>query len=355
MPDLPNLPNLPDSSGLPNSPDVPDLRSSRFLRPFTRHRSTFSRSRDQSTTGFNHSAEQSVEHSKADDVAGFLAIDTGNSGSSETEFVPRRSPTVCVPQEPRCEPQWALADGHRSYRAIPTPGAEVGAELLADSHWQNSASSTSASVRPDLGAAGPKGDPGDEGEDENDDDNEHHSADGELVNELVDEGLADEGLVDGELLALEPWPIETPDDAIDTFELHRSFTFHQGLAVLVLDHDRMPILHVALRGNPVDDIDCALRLFCPSLPNGCIPAGLILGIVRAHHREAPQSVLDSGAPFDELSIWVDPLESAAWREAAWKLHDEGIKLHDVIVIEPDRWMSLARAAGLVTYDTLQCA
>jgi hypothetical protein len=49
------------------------------------------------------------------------------------------------------------------------------------------------------------------------------------------------------------------------------------------------------------------------------------------------------------------LESAAWREAAWKLHDEGIKLHDVIVIEPDRWMSLARVAGLVTYDTLQYA
>jgi hypothetical protein len=152
-----------------------------------------------------------------------------------------------------------------------------------------------------------------------------------------------------------PWPIDTPDDAFDTMELHRSRTLQTGLVILALDHHRVPFLHVSLRGNPVDDIQRALSLFCPALPNGQIPSGLILGVIRSQHREAPESVLNSLTPITKPSIWVDPIESAAWRVAAWNLHDEGIKLHDVMVIEPDRWMSLARAAGLVTYDTVQDA
>ncbi len=299
---------------------MPDLRSSRFVRPFTRNNPAFSRSRDRS----ERNPKRSLEQNLIGDSAGGLGTE---ASVPEVPFCATAG--FSAPEGSLCEPQWALADGHCSYLAVPTPDPG----LIADSLWHGAMAK--ASVRPDLGAAGPQGDPGDEDGDDEDDDDVYP--------------------VDDEMGDLEPWPIETPDDAIDTFELHRSLTFHSGLVVLVLDGDRVPILHVALRGNPIDDMHCALSLFCPSLPNGRIPAGLIFGIVRPQHRQAPQSVLDSGAPFGEPSIWVDPVESATLREAAWKLHDEGIKLHDVIVIEPDRWMSLARSAGLITYDTLQYA
>jgi hypothetical protein len=312
---------------------MPDLRSFRFARPSTRNGPAFSHSRDRSERNPKHSLEQNlIGHSAIDSDGGSYGESTGGLENEEPgPEVPRCISAGFSPSEGSLgeEPQWALADGHRSYRAVPTPDLALIADSLRHESWATD------SVRPDLGAAGPQGDPGDEDGDDEDDDGAYP----------VDDAIGD----------LAPWPIETPDDAIDTFELHRAVTFQSGLAVLVLDNDRVPFLHVALQGNPVDDIHCALSLFCPSLPNGRIPAGLIFGIVRPQHRQAPQSVLDAGVPFAEPSIWVDPVESAAWREAAWALHDEGIKLHDVIVIEPDRWMSLARSAGLITYATNQYA
>jgi hypothetical protein len=372
---------------------MPDLRSSRFVRPFTRGGSVFSRLRDQPRTS-----------------------STRRHGRSEPDAPLIASSGLFSQTPPTNEPQWAFADGHRRYPAVP---AMPGLELLSVAPW--AISNTHPSVRPDLGAAGPDDEPG---EDDDDDEtpannlvvrnervegdplqshvgigNRKEDLNDELQDQLEDEleelqdadfldiedsndededfvvgewwvddwqpaDLSDDS-VSGTNLAhsddvaqsseLTPWPIETPDDAIDTFELLRSSTFHSGLVVLALDHHRIPFLHVALRGNPVDDLQRALSLFCPSLPNGRIPSGLILGVVRSQHREAPRSVVDSGQAFGEPSIWVDPVESATWRIAAWNLHDEGIRLHDVIVIEPDRWMSLARAAGLIAYDTLHHA
>ena len=364
---------------------MPDLRSSRFARPFTRSGSIFLRLRDQ--------PRKDPEH---------------RHGRSEPEAPLHASSVLYAQTPPKTEPQWSFADGARCYPAVPSmPGLEP----LSEAPW--SVSNAHPSVRPDLGTAGPQDEPGEDDDDDDaspndlldnqladdlDDDLENledlHNLDDldDLDDDLDDEDLADDDFVVDEWWACEPkpdhsfnkvrfpggdlalgdlalgdsatgdtatgegapWPIETPDDAIDTFELLRSSTFHSGLMVLALDHNRVPILRVALRGN-VDDIERALRLFSPSLPNGRIPGGLILGVVRSHHREAPQSVLDSGEVLGEPSIWVDPVESATWRVAAWNLHDEGIKLHDVIVIEPDRWMSLARAAGLIAYDTLQYA
>ena len=380
---------------------MPDRRSSRFIQSITRNGSLFSRLRDQPTQSVGH------RHGRIDTSEPLLA----SAGLRQRN-------------QQGNEPQWAFADGHRCYLAVPSmpdlqllPGTggpnaggpnaggpnaggpstgvpdpacrlkrstypsddEVSSTAL-DTTFPHSAQ-TQPSTRPDLGAAGPQGDPGDE-EDDDEESWTDDLLDADLLDDLVDDDLLDDDLIDEESFDREsfgpldddslviedwadgpfqpardlaPWPIETPDDAIDTFELLRSPALHSGLVVLVLDHDRVPFLHVALRGNPVDDVQRALSLFCPSLPNGRIPGGLILGVVRSHHREAPQSVLDSGEPFAEPSIWVDPVESAAWRVAAWNLHDDGIKLHDVIVIEPDRWMSLAHCAGLVAYDTLQYA
>jgi hypothetical protein len=370
---------------------MPDLRSSRFVRPFTRNGSMFSRLREPPRMRPNH------RHGRSEPDAPLLA----SSG-------------LVGQKPPRDEPQWAFADGHRCYPAVP---ALPGLALHSEAPW--AMANAHPSLRPDLGTAGPDDEPGDEDDDEEStsnnhvvrqnraDDNvsdDHFSSKGRKedseddfdefpdthfvhreqeeddeddedyeVDTDDDEAGTDEDFVVDEWWSndrqpsdssndplsptddLTPWPIETPDDAIDTFELLRSATFVSGLVVLVLDHNRIPFLHVALRGNPVDDIQRALSLFCPSLPNGRIPSGLILGVVRPQHRAAPQSVLDSGEAFCEPSIWVDPVESAAWRVAAWNLHDEGIRLHDVIVIEPDRWLSLAHAAGLIAYDTLQYA
>jgi hypothetical protein len=284
-----------------------DLRSSRFVRPFTRGASVFSRLRDQPRTSLDH------RHGRSEPEAPLLA----SSGLS-------------TKNPPADEPQWASADGHRCYPAVP---AMPEVEVLSEAPW--SISSTHPSVRPDLGTAGPDDDPGD---DEDDD---------ETPTNLTGPIAPTDDLA--------PWPIETPEDAIDTFELRRSSTFHSGLVILAMDRNRVSFLHVAFRGNPVDDIERALSLFSPSLPNGRVPSGLILGVIRSEHRQAPQSVLHARQAIGEPSIWVDPAESAAWRIAAWKLHDAGIRLHDVLVIEPDRWMSLAGAAGLVSYDTLEYA
>lgn len=365
---------------------MPDLRSSRFARPFTRSGSIFSRLRDQPRKNPKH-----------------------RHGRSELDAPVLASSGLSAKTSSKTEPQWTFADVHRCYPAVP---AMPGLEPLSEAPW--SISSAHPSVRPDLGTAGPEDEPGED--DDDDGSSPSDLLDNQLTDELDDnfencedledlkdldnlndldnldkfedfddfdeEALADDDFVVDEWWACEPkpdhssnklrfpggdqasgdsatgelapWPIETPDDAIDTFELLRSSTFHSGLVVLALDQNRVPFLHVALRGNE-NDIECVLSLFSPSLPNGRIPGGLILGVVRSHHREAPQSVLDSGQVFGEPSIWVDPAESATWRVAAWNLHDEGIKLHDVIVIEPDRWMSLAHAAGLIAYDTLQYA
>jgi hypothetical protein len=311
---------------------MPDLRSSRFVRPFTRGGSMFSRLRDQPRNSSTH------RHGRSEPDAPLIA----SSG-------------LCSQTPPTNEPQWAFADGHRRYPAVP---AMPDLEHLSEAPW--APTNAHPSVRPDLGTAGPDDEPGDD-----DDDDEDFVVDEWWADDWQPVNLSDDSVSETDDLAqsddvaeydeLTPWPIETPDDAIDAFELLRSSTFHSGLVVLALDHHRIPFLHVAVRGNPEDDIQRALSLFCPALPNGRIPSGLILGVVRGHHREAPQSVLDSGEAFGEPSIWVDPVESAAWRVAAWNLHDEGIRLHDVIVIEPDRWMSLAQAAGLIAYDTLQYA
>ena len=301
---------------------MPDLRSSRF----TRTGSVFSRLRDQPPRDPTHHR-------------------------SEPDAPPLASADLCSQDPPTNEPQWAFADGHRRYPAI---GAMESLELGREAPW--SLTNAHPSVRPDLGTAGPDDEPCDDGDD---DDETQANLIGSKAPARVD--LPCDPLRSDHFT---PWPIETPDDALDTFELLRSPSFDSGLVVLVLDDHRIPFLHVALRGNPEHDVQRALRLFCPSLPNGRIPSGLILGVVRNQHRQPPQSVFDSsklgpspdsGEEFGEPSIWVDPVESAEWRIAAWNLHDEGIKLHDVIVIEPDRWMSLAHAAGLIAYDTVQYA
>ena len=342
---------------------MPDVRSSRFARPFARTGSLFSRLRDQPRNTPQH------RHGPAEPNAPVLPS-SGMDG--QTQLIR--------------EPQWAFTDGHRCYPAVP---AAPGLELLPRALW--SATNTQTSICPDPVEAGPEDEPGDEDEDDGEstgndlfllfnDQGERELFDQLLADELDDElpddefgaEFGDDFVAGGwwaddskpEFLAkgplsppddLTPWPIETPDDAIDTFELLRSSTFQSGLVVLVLDHDRVPFLHVALRGNSVDDMDRAIGLFCPSLPNGRIPCGLILGVVRPQHREPPQSVLDSGETFGEPSIWVEPAESSAWRIAAWRLHDERIKLHDVLVIEPDRWISLAHSAGVIAYNTVQYA
>jgi hypothetical protein len=385
---------------------MPVRRSSRFIKSFAWSGSMFSRLRDQYPPGQHHRHRQ-IETAAPFPTSAYLSAQADQLREARGN----------VPQherdQPGGEPHWASADGHRCYPAIAVaPDHEfprfTGGAPFAPMQPSN---------RPDLGEAGPQGDPGDEEDDDDEswiddlfddtlllEDFDVHSflADEQFVEDLLHDvtkadltkadlakaGLAkadltkehitDNDLVDNDWLDDEafenglvieewadapfspasgiiPWPIDTPDDAIDTFELHRSPTLQSGLVILALDHQRVPFLQVSLRGNPVDDIQRALSLFCPALPNGRIPGGLILGVIRSQHREAPQSLLDSQVPFAEPSIWVDPVESAAWRVAAWDLHDEGIGLHDVIVIEPDRWMSLARAAGLVTYGTVENA
>ena len=175
---------------------MPDLRSSRFVRPFTRSGSMFSRLRDQPRNNPNH------RHGRSEPDAPSLASSGLLSQKSLTN-----------------EPQWAFADGHRRYPAVP---AMPGLELLSEAPW--APTNAHPSVRPDLGTAGPDDEPGD---DDNDDDESQ-------ANNLVDLAQSDE---------LTPWPIETPDDAIDTFELRRSSTFLPNRRVAGgMDHGQDPDL-----------------------------------------------------------------------------------------------------------------
>jgi hypothetical protein len=394
---------------------MPVRRSSRFIKSFTWSGSMFSRLRDQYPPGPHHRSSGVENTAPSTAVAGSLKL------GQELHEVHAQIPNHERNQLEK-EPKWTFAHDYRRYPASAmSPEHEIpfrsSSTPLAE---------TQPSIRPDIGTAGPQGDPGDEEDDDDEswtkdqyedfDSGPHHAkslfeADmpgEETAHDLVDDNRNDDDRVEGtwgdqdwvdndsldqdldrhdwidddqvdddqvrdgclnSVLVIDQWaeapfsrasgiaprPIETPDDAFDTLELHRSRTLQSGLVILALDHHRVPFLHVSLRGNPADDIQRALSLFCPALPNGQIPSGLILGVVRSQHREAPETVRTSLAPFTKPSIWVDPVESAAWRVAAWNLHDEGIRLHDVIVIEPDRWMSLARAAGLAYYDTVQNA
>lgn len=165
---------------------MPDRRSSRFIQSITRNGSLFSRLRDQPTQSVGH------RHGRIDTSEPLLA----SAGLRQRN-------------QQGNEPQWAFADGHRCYLAVPSmpdlqllPGTggpnaggpnaggpnaggpstgvpdpacrlkrstypsddEVSSTAL-DTTFPHSAQ-TQPSTRPDLGAAGPQGDPGDEEDDD---------------------------------------------------------------------------------------------------------------------------------------------------------------------------------------------
>jgi hypothetical protein len=139
-----------------------------------------------------------------------------------------------------------------------------------------------------------------------------------------------------------PWQLNTPADAFDAIDMVRPITLSSGVMVMAVDEYNMPLITIAVDEAPPDDIMPILAMVAPSLMTGPIPYGVIVGIVR------PESTAGNNS-WGQPLIRLSPNETMAWLDAAHALALDAIALHDIIIIEPDRWHSLASAAGVERY------
>jgi hypothetical protein len=145
-----------------------------------------------------------------------------------------------------------------------------------------------------------------------------------------------------DLAHCEPWPLLCPNDAFDALDLVRPATMQFGLVLMGLTEAFEVLVTLAVNRAPAHDIRVALSLV-PQLPLKEQVTGIIVGIVRC---ESTQLRDRWGLPIVQLF----PEESEAWLDAARTVRSMDMHLHDVIIIEPDRWVSLADCAGVEFYD-----
>ncbi len=138
-----------------------------------------------------------------------------------------------------------------------------------------------------------------------------------------------------------PWSLNRPEDAFDAFDLVRPATLYDGVLAMLLDDYLVPMVTLAVDGAPADDLHAIVSLLA-SYPADIVPSSLILGVVRP----------DSTGELDRWGqplVQVQPAQTQCWLDTARSLRDVGIALHDVLILEPDRWFSLADEAGVSRY------
>lgn len=131
------------------------------------------------------------------------------------------------------------------------------------------------------------------------------------------------------------WPILDPFDAIDALDLACPSDFITGVLVLILNKQREPVLSLAVRNAPPDELDPIVSLLLDSRSRENLDA-VVFGIVR-DEPEMPNIAIGTTA---ELHHWI---------ELAQRLEDHGIELLDVLTLETSCWSSLALTVGEISY------
>ena len=134
------------------------------------------------------------------------------------------------------------------------------------------------------------------------------------------------------------WPLRNGFDAIDALDLSRPVDLNAGVLVLFLDHRREPIVTLAVRHAPADQLEPIVSLVIEAA-EGMTFEAIVLGIVGDTTREhslGPGASVGNG----ELRHWAD---------MARTLDCYGIELLDVVTLQGTCWSSVALTAGDLPY------
>jgi len=153
--------------------------------------------------------------------------------------------------------------------------------------------------------------------------------------EPFDHGLPDGGSLPAPIGLSARLPVDRPLHAFVAVAASVPEDFGDGVVVLLLGIDSLPVVAVAVDGAPEHDLTAVCDLIgrVRLLPESEGVHACVLAVHRA-----------ATGP-EESAIAVGPDALQAWAEASRTLRSASVDLLDVLVVEPTRWMSAWENAG----------